>query len=148
MKISQTPFQYGWYSISQNLYLALSAALGARLASGEAANIPVMKVAVWSFIGVLCSELISLVYLNLRHRPWRQELEVNHLGVKYQSRGKQRELSWQQITKVKMPGSIRFPLRDMCFISGENKKISCDLRCFSLEDRDRIIDRIKLYQPH
>ncbi|WP_041421501.1 hypothetical protein [Shewanella sediminis] len=148
MKISQTPFQYGWYSVSQNLYMALCAILGARLVSGEATNIPVMKVAAWSFIWVLSSELISLVYLNLRHRPWRNELEVDHLGVKFQSWGKQRELSWQQITKVKMPGSIRFPLRHLCFHGGDNNKISCDLRCFSPDDRERIVDRIKLYQPH
>ncbi len=148
MKISQTPFQYGWYWISQNLYMALCAILGGWLASGKATPVYVTRVAVGSFIGILCFELMSLVYLKLRHRPWRNELEVDHLGVKFQSWGKQRELSWQQITKVKMPKSIRFPIRDLCFHGDENNKISCDLRCFSADDRERIVDRIKLYQPH
>jgi len=148
MKISQTPFQYGWYWISLNLYMAFSAGLGAKFASTELTNNQIVRVAVWSFIGVLCAELLSLVYLNLRHRPWRNELEVDHLGVRYQARGKQRELCWQQITKVKMPKSIRFPLRNLCFHGGDNNKISCDLRCFSPDDRERIVDRIKLYQPH
>lgn len=148
MKISQTPFQYGWYSVSQNLYLALCAILATWLVSGEVTNIHLSKVAVGSFIGVLCFELISLVYLKLRHRPWRKELEVDHIGVRYQAGGKQRELCWQQISKVKMPWSIHFPMSELRFYCGDNQRISCDLRCFSLEDRDRVIDRIKLYQPH
>jgi len=148
MKISQTPFQYGWYWISQNLYFALTGILGGWLASGKATPVYVTRVVVGSFIGIFCFELISLVYLKLRRRPWRHELEVDHLGVKFRSRGKQRELSWQQITKVKMPKSIHFPLRHLCFHGGDNNKISCDLRCFSPDDRERIVDRIKLYQPH
>ncbi len=148
MKISQTPFQYGWYWVSQNLYFALCAIVGARLVSGEATNIHAVKVAVGSAIGIFCFELISLVYLRLRCRPWRHELEVDYVGVKYQASGKRRELSWQQITKVKMPRFTHFPLRHLCFHGGDNNKISCDLRCFSPDDRERIVDRIKLYQPH